>query len=317
MLGACEAPHSENNASPEKAPKPSAVVGTAVLAPAEIAQKIEGIATVLSPDPVVQIDAELRAATIASDFSKKELARYKSSSSLSRHTVENAERQADTDANQLALLESRLRHTWGDEAPFLASETRQELMRDLSSGGKALVRLDFPESSGSLPRNVRVAPLGRGGDTLVSVLWVAPSGNIAMPGASYFGIITTGPGLRPGDRARLTAETSAPRSGVVIPNSAIIVFAGQSWCYVETRPQEYERRPVTLEFPVADGYLVEEGFTAGTKVVVRGASTLLSREAAPAEDEEDGQAQSPAGQKDAPESTGPPLARAATPPDAD
>jgi hypothetical protein len=74
---------------------------------------------------------------------------------------------------------------------------------------------------------------------------------------------------------------------VVIPSAAIIVFGGQSWCYVETGDKTYERRVVPLEDPVEGGYLVRSGFAPGTKVVVRGAGVLLAREAEPESDEGD------------------------------
>jgi hypothetical protein len=77
------------------------------------------------------------------------------------------------------------------------------------------------------------------------------------------------------------------RTGVIIPNSAIVVFAGQSWCFIETSPKKFERRAVALDLPIADGFLVNSGFSAGQRVVVRGASLLLSREAGPSEDDDD------------------------------
>jgi hypothetical protein len=146
--------------------------------------------------------------------------------------------------------------------------------------------MDFPQASGARPLNVRIIPLGGGPATAIDTIWIAPSGNQAMPGVSYFGLIASGPGLRAGDRAKLTAET-ATRSGVVIPSASIVVSESRTWCYVEAAPEKFERRAVPLDIPVADGYLVETGFEPGTKVVIYGASTLLAREAEPANDDED------------------------------
>jgi hypothetical protein len=99
-----------------------------------------------------------------------------------------------------------------------------------------------------------------------------------------------GPGLRPGDRAKITAERSAPLAGVVVPASAVVVFAGESWCYVEKQPGQFERKQVSLTTPVDAGYLTDS-FAAGTKVVVHGASALLSREAEPGAYDDDDDAQ--------------------------
>jgi hypothetical protein len=282
-LGACEEPHSEAY-TPEHESNFTPV--TAPLVPAEMASKITGIATVLSPDPLTQLNAEIRAAEIAWGFSRRTVGRFKGTTSFGEHHLDNAERQAATDATQVALLELRLRNTWGETAPFLSAANRQQLVDELSSGRKALVRLDFPRSDERDPKNVRITPLGGGDEAALTSVWPAPSGNLAMPGTSFFGIMQTGPGLRPGDRAKVNAERSTTTAGVIVPASAVVVHAGDSWVYVETEPGEFERRRITLATPVADGYVTRE-LTAGTKVVIEGASALLSREADPSTFDDD------------------------------
>lgn len=291
-LGACDEPRSEAY-SPERETEFTPVA--VALEPAQAAQKIDGIATLISPDLLTQLDAEIRAAEIASAFSQRTVGRFKGTSSLGEHRLDNAERQAATDATQVALLELKLRNAWGDTAPFLAAANRQKLVDELSSGKTTLVRIDFPRSVERDPKNVRIAPLGGGEETALTEVWPAPSGNLAMPGTSFFGIMPTGPGLRPGDRAKVTAERSAPTAGVIVPAAAVVVFAGDSWCYVEKAPGEFERKQVSLATPVADGYLTSD-FTAGTRVVVQGASALLSREAEPGsfDDDDDGGDRPPA-----------------------
>lgn len=281
LVGACDAPHSEEAAEPGESPEPPAVVRTMALEAASSTQTIAGVAHVLGPDPLIQLDGDLRAAVIAAAHSKAQADRFGSTAALATQTVANAERQAALEASQVALLEARLRQSWGDAAPFLKLEERERMLATLVSGEEALVRLDFPDSVSEPPRNVRIAPLAHGGELAVTGLWAAPSGNQAMPGTSFFAIVPAGPGLRPGDRARLVADVGEARSGVIVPSAAIVVFTGQSWCYVETAPQQFKREAVSLEFPVPEGYLVAGGLPPGTKVVVRGASTLLSREAAP------------------------------------
>lgn len=301
MLSVCEAAAAEDDPVLE-AEAPRAIVKTVALEPATLAQKVEGFATILNPDPLIALDAEIRNADIAVEFSKRQYARFSTTPTLPKLTVEDAERKLSTDTTLISLLDHRLRHTWGEAAPFLKPDQRQALLAELAGGTRALVRMDFPVSMRDTPANVRITALGGGAEIPVDTLWVAPSGNQAMPGMSYFGLIPAGPGLRSGDRAKIVAETET-RSGVVIPSASIIVSESQSWCYVEIGPQSFERKPVSLAFPVADGYLAETGFEPGTKVVVNGASTLLSRESEPAygDDDDDGgddddkPAQAPAG----------------------
>jgi hypothetical protein len=296
-LAACEEPRSEAY-SPEHGSSFKPV--TAPLVSAEMASRISGIATILSPDPLTQLNAEIRAAEIASGFSRRTVERFKGTTSLGEHYLDNAERQSATDATQVALLELKLRNTWGEAAPFLSAAKRQQLVDELSSGQKALVRLDFPRSDERDPKNVGITPLGGGEEEGLTSIWPAPSGSIAMPGTSFFGILQTGPGLRPGDRAKVNAERSTTTAGVVVPSSAVVVYEGDSWCYVETDAGKFERKRITLATPVAEGYVTKE-FTAGTKVVIAGASALLSREADPAAFDDDDDAPAPQSKKSAPE----------------
>jgi hypothetical protein len=291
FLAGCNAPHSEEAEDNDAADPPPPVVVTAVLTASKDAEKLEGVATILSPDPLLQLDADIRSAMVAADFSRGQLARFRTSTLLSKQMLANAVRQEGLDASQLKLLQARLRQTWGDQAPFLSVDARQSLMGEISAGTRAIVRFDFPGLTGGKPNNVRVIALSGKAETKVDPIWGAPSGNLAMPGVSFFGLIPAGPGLRAGDRARVVADNPTQHPGVVIPNAAIVVYASKSWCYVESAQHTYERKVVSLENPVEDGFLVHSGFAPGDHVVVRGASTLLAREAEPGsldDDDDDG-----------------------------
>ena len=295
LLAGCNAPHSEETVNQGEAHDAPLVIETVALKATDDAAKLEGVATILNPDALLQLDADIRSATVAAEFSRGQLERFRTSTLLSKQMVENAVRQEGIDASQLKLLLARLQQNWGDAAPFLSVDARQKLIAEIGSGVRAIARFDFPDLAGGQPHNVRVIPLRGGAEVKVNSFWPAPSGNLAMPGVSFFGLIPAGPGLRAGDRARLIADNPESRPGVVIPNAAIVVFASQSWCYVETAPQRYERRPVPLEVPVDTGYLVHSGFEPGTRVVVRGASVLLAREAEPGglDDDDDGAQEKP------------------------
>jgi hypothetical protein len=247
----------------------------------------------------LQLDADIRSATVAENFSHGQLERFRASTMLSKQMVESAVRQEGIDSSVLKLAVTRLQQTWGDKAPFLNLNTRQALMTEIVNGSRAILRLDFSDTADGLPQNVRVVPLRGGQETKVDTMWAAPSGNLAMPGVSFFGLFDAGPGLRAGDRARVIADNPDGPAGVVVPSSAIVVYAGKSWCYVKIGPDKYERREVSLDAPVEEGFLVESGFEAGTRVVVKGASILLAREATPGsfddDDDAGGDGQAPAG----------------------
>jgi len=154
----CDAPHSQEADKHARA-EPPPVVQTVELAASRDAVKLEGVATILNPDTLLQLDADIRSANVAADFSRGQLERFNLSTLLSRQMVETAKRQAGIDASQLKLLQARLQQTWGDEAPFLSTDTRQKLIAEISSGARAIVRFDFPDLAAGQPRNVRVIPL--------------------------------------------------------------------------------------------------------------------------------------------------------------
>jgi hypothetical protein len=280
LLAGCDA---SSGVEPQtKAIPVEAVVQTAILLRAEIAPKIEGSATIINPDALLQSDADLRAAKIAVDYSRAQSDRAQilvKTNVVSQQALETAERQANTDKVQLTHLENRLRAEWGEEAPFLEPDARRDIVAKLSAGTMGLVRLDVPSNVEGNPRNVQLFPLGSSTATDLSTLWPAPSGNLAMPGVSYFGLFPSAPGLRAGDRARFTADVGPASVGVVVPKGAIVLQGGEAWCYIETAPGKYERKRVPLTFPIEAGYLAQEGLTPGEKVVVRGAALLLAREA--------------------------------------
>jgi hypothetical protein len=79
----------------------------------------------------------------------------------------------------------------------------------------------------------------------------------------------------------ITAYLSIPgnsRTGLVIPQSAVIRYGGRSFVYIQSRQENFLRQEVRIDKPVSDGYAVSEGFHAGDRVVTVGAQTLLSEE---------------------------------------
>lgn len=281
LLSACD-----NSASGEPEPPSKAhdvpVVQTAPLAKSGQAPRLTGNASVLNPDALIQADADIRTARLAAEYSGRIFARaqtlLKSSVAVSKQTFETAQRQSEADAVQLKLLENRLQEVWGRDAPFLAVEQRSALISALSQGHKIIVRADIAGSHPGLIDEVELSPLAGGAPVRVDIAWPAPSGNLAMPGVSYFAIASASPGLRAGDRAMFSAVVKTSTNAITIPRSAIVIAQGAAWCFVQNGQESYTRRPVTLDTPVDEGYQVADGFAEGENVVVRGAAMLLARE---------------------------------------
>jgi multidrug efflux system membrane fusion protein len=86
-------------------------------------------------------------------------------------------------------------------------------------------------------------------------------------------------GLRPGTAATVLLQLSgASRPGVLIPRSAVIEQGGKSWVYVQTGAEQFARRAVSLDIPLLQGFVQTSGFSAGDRVVIVGAQSLLSEE---------------------------------------
>ncbi len=86
-------------------------------------------------------------------------------------------------------------------------------------------------------------------------------------------------GLRPGQGVTAYLDLPEPaRQGVVIPYSAIVRYAGNSFAYGEVAEHQFSRRAVALDAPVAGGYFVTSGFSPRDRVVTAAAQALLSEE---------------------------------------
>ncbi len=85
--------------------------------------------------------------------------------------------------------------------------------------------------------------------------------------------------LRPGlaVTAYLTLE-GKPRSGVIIPESAVVRTAGKMWAYVKSGDDMFVRKEVSADTPTGHGWFVTRGFAAGDRIVTVGAQMLLSEE---------------------------------------
>ena len=84
--------------------------------------------------------------------------------------------------------------------------------------------------------------------------------------------------LRPG--LAVTAYIEVPgaiRNGVIIPRSAVVRQSGKTWVYVQTAPDQFARRPVTLEDPLAEGWF-SSSLAPGSRIATTGAQALLSEE---------------------------------------
>jgi len=95
------------------------------------------------------------------------------------------------------------------------------------------------------------------------LLLISPNSLKLVPGLALTGLLSL-----PGE----------PRSGVLLPRSAVVRYNGATWIYLQTGEETFQRTQVALDSPLQDGWFVEKGLKPKDKVVTVGGQQLLSEE---------------------------------------
>lgn len=127
---------------------------------------------------------------------------------------------------------------------------------------------------------IRVAPEGNRAQAR-KAYYVAPAISVdsSLQGETYYFRLDTGR-LRAGMRLDVwVPESQTPIEGVMIPDNAIIWYAGQPWAYTQIDAGKYQRVSLKNTLPAAEGLFDDSGLIRPTDIlVVDGAQTLLSEE---------------------------------------
>jgi len=241
----------------------------------------------MDPAPLAALDSDLVSAIAALDASRAASDRaktlFESRENVARKAVETAESQFRTDQSRYRALQRRLSLEWGRDIAALDDKARGDLLDDLIQEKSALVRVDVPggESVKDEPSAAKIAVLGRE-DQPVPASSVAPASGIDPKAqAQGFLLQIANPPFPVRAGVAVTAYLELPgdeSDGVIIPRDAIVRYAGETWAYVQSEAEEFERRQVPPGQITETGWFVTEGFKAGDKIVTMGAQTLLSSE---------------------------------------
>lgn len=234
----------------------------------------------------VGISTVTEAATRAEHERLKKLAQ--GAGSVANKNVIHAEAEwrqasANLQATRFALQDEMmaLRQDWDEPvASWVLDSDSQEFER-LVSHQDLLLLVALPIGE-TLPADVSIIQVAREGGRaaarkayFVSPAHVTPQ---AVQGEAYYFRIAAGK-LRSGMRLDAwIAAQDEPISGFYIPEQAIVWYAGQPWCYVETGPGLFTRRPLAAASEVAGGLFMTTGFANGDRLVVSGVQMLLSEE---------------------------------------
>ncbi|MDE2264709.1 MAG: hypothetical protein KGL29_02315 [Alphaproteobacteria bacterium] len=290
-----------------------ALAATVILAPADLkangivtAQlqtqsyraQAEGIATVVDPQALTALAAQLATAHAAVEAANEEVmataAESKRQQALYRNGKYVSERDEQTaiaaaaaaKAQRVSAIaaDSSTRAnavaTWGAALAAIA-EQGPGAFADYADGRRALLAIALPIGTSAMPEKVIEILLPTGPALSASLIGPSPRADTIVQGPSYY-YSTAGEGLRSGQRfAAVVGIGASSATGVVIPDAAVLWYAGEPWVYVETAPGHFTRRLIITDARDAKGWFQVKGFKAGERVVVHGSELLLSQELKP------------------------------------
>lgn len=207
---------------------------------------------------------------------------YNPQMQIARARAEAARAAVTTAAARLRLRLQRggIRQSWGGVVAEWVASGAPALGRVLNQRD-VLLEVTIPAGRKSLrPPSVRLE-IPAGNSVTANLVSAFPRVDPRIQGVSLLYLSPARPGLVPGVNPVARFAVGRLKSGVVVPESAVVWWQGNAWAYQQTKPGHYVRRQVETGTPVRSGYFVTDGLAAGDKVVVEGAQMVLSTELAP------------------------------------
>ena len=247
-------------------------------------REVEGYGRVLDPAPLAAVVTEMATARVALESSTKELERLKrlvQDQNTSTRAVESAEAAVTRDRIAVDAAQLKLVSAWGKD--LAAQADLPALVAALATLETALVRVELPvgEMLQEMPQGARLATAAANADPIeAEFIGLAAATDPTSQGQAFLFRVKD-------NRARLTPGLAVvgflelagePASGVVVPRSAVVRWAAKAWVFVQTGPDTFVRREISLARPTATGWFVTTGVSATDRLVVEGAQALLSEE---------------------------------------
>lgn len=229
--------------------------------------------------------AKARAAAQASEAELKRLQRLnRGSENVSEKAVETARATAESDQatltnaqQSMTVLKDSIELKWGKAvANWLENGSPQ--LSALVAQREFLVQITAMGGGSSAPAPDAIVQLPGGTHAEARLLSSFPQLDPRLQAPSFLYTVSAHPGLVPGMNLVVALPAGRQRSGVIVPDSAVVWWQGQAWCYVEAPAGKFTRAEVPTGNAAPGGWFVGEGIPPGTRVVTSGAQTLLSEE---------------------------------------
>jgi len=268
----------------EQKVQPTIGLQVAPLEAAQLSPELKAYGRVLDPAPLAAIVADLLSAQAAGQASEAELKRLKTlaaQNNASERALQSAQAAAVHDQTQIQAVRLRLLTSWGEA--IAQRNDLSDFVQSLGSLNSALVQLELPagEELPSAPTAARVFTLSNETNPVpATLLGPAPMADPQLQGRGFLLLVSPN-SLRLVPGAAVTGLLSLPgepRSGVLLPRSAVVRFNGATWIYLQTGEESFQRTEVSLDSPLANGWFVAKGLKPQDKVVTVGGQQLLSEE---------------------------------------
>lgn len=130
------------------------------------------------------------------------------------------------------------------------------------------------------PPNASAEFVGSARRTIVRYISPATRSDARIQGVSYFYAAGGNSGLLPGMNVRASVPNGDLVDGIVVPNSAVVWWAGRAWAYQKKSAATFSRREIATTMPdeKGSGFVVPVDHFAGDPIVTVGAQVLLSEE---------------------------------------
>jgi hypothetical protein len=151
---------------------------------------------------------------------------------------------------------------------------------------RLVARIDLPigETLPSGAVTARIVPVGQEHQPMEAdrIAAVAVADQKAPGQAFLFRLRGSRFGLRPGLAVTAYIATApAKRTGVTVPTAAVVRLSGKAYVYVQSGSEQFTRKEIRTDNPVASGYFIGSQLAPRTRIVIAGAQTLLSEEFKP------------------------------------
>jgi len=275
-------------------------ITTSPLAPGKRQSSVNSYGSVVSIDALIDLRSRYLAAKsdievlrTALSYNKNEFLRLQTlnqdDKNVSDKVVAAARSNIKADEAKIAAAESSaksitdsMRQMWGETLSQHATQLdKSELLQNLISNQEVLIQITLPFDAAEPGQDssIMIAPTAVPNQSIRALfLSRAPASSTTIQGKTYFYHAKTS-ALRAGMQVNAVSTTSSKvNDGVIIPNAAIIWYAGKSWVYRKTADEKFSRIPVATDVEVGNGWFYQGSLKPGDQVVTSGAQLLLSEE---------------------------------------